>query len=95
MTIKEAYYNSLDPEFGGVSIDQIILGMVAVLILFTAVIPNVSNSNATVQSSANVSASAKTWAGIGEWLFPAAAIIGICLIFLRRGKGGGGKKGGT
>lgn len=76
-------------QLGAVSIELIILVFVAIVILYQ-LIPQISNSNVTVQQSDNVTAMGKFGAGLGEWLFPILGIIGVVMLLLQhKGKGKG------
>lgn len=75
------------------AVEVLILIFVAIVIIY-GLIPQVSNQNTTVQSSANVSAMGKFAAGLGEWMFPLLGIVAVVFL-LFRAKSGGGKSKGT
>lgn len=55
------------------AVELLILVFVAIVVIYQ-LIPQISNSNSTVQASGNVTTMGKFAAGLGEWLFP----LGYC-----------------
>ena len=88
MTWKE------DCERGSINasnaVEILILIFVAIIVIYQ-LIPFISNSNTTVQGSANVSSMGKFAAGLGEWLFPLLGIVAICFLLFRQSSRSKGK----
>lgn len=67
------------------AVEVLILIFVAIVIIY-GLIPQVSNQNAAVQSSANVSTMGKFSAGLGEWMFPLLGIVAVVFLLFKARK---------
>lgn len=70
------------------AVEMLILIFIAIVVIYQ-LIPQISGSNVTVQSSANVSTMGKFAAGLGEWMFPLLGVVAVVFLLFQRGRSKG------